>query len=161
MPTPSSARLPRSHVLRQQRRTRCVRATLGVRLFTRSVVRSHLRRESSLGAVCGHATGARRGAVIRTSAVPAISRRSCRRPLSKVRSRLRAKQSLTSSERAEVFVAVVREPMQKFLLPRLHFMPRQHLTRRCSLYLYLGPASKVEERAGARSAMQQLELLWG
>jgi len=56
-------------------------------LLTRSLVRGHLRRESSLGPVRGNATSERRGAVILTSGVSAPSRGSCSRSVAAARSR--------------------------------------------------------------------------
>ena len=55
------------------------RGGLGL-LITPALTRTRLRRESSLGTVCGDATGERRGAVLRTSALsatPALSWRRC------------------------------------------------------------------------------------
>jgi hypothetical protein len=73
-----------------------------------------LRGESLLSARCvGDATGERHGAVIRTSAVSAISRMSCRHPLAGARSRAQGVATATGSSRVETFVAFVRAPMQK------------------------------------------------
>ena len=100
-----------------QRRTHCVRATLNGWLLTSAVVRTRLRRESSLGAVCGDSIGERRGAVIRTSAVSATSRMSWSRRVAGARSRALGVATATGSSPVETFVAFVRAPMQKFHLP--------------------------------------------
>jgi len=88
-------------------------------LITSPLARARLRREPSLGAACGEATGERRGALIRTSAVSAISRMSWRSRVAEARSRLRARRSLTGRAHVETLGGVVRAPMQKFRCPCL------------------------------------------
>ena len=85
-------------------------------LLMRPLARWLPRRERSLGAVSGDAAGGRCGAVLRTSAVSAISRMSWRPRVARARSRLRARRS---SADLETLGGVVRAPMQKFLLSRL------------------------------------------
>ena len=84
-------------------------------LVTPSLARRSLRRELSLGAVCGEATGERRGVVIRTAGVSATSRMSCSRYVAKARSQAWGEARLVGSARVETSAAVVRAPMQKFL----------------------------------------------
>jgi hypothetical protein len=74
-----------------------------------------LRGESLLSARCaGDATGERHGAVIRTSALLATSRMSCRHRLAGARSRAQGVATLAGSSHAEPFVPFVRAPMQKW-----------------------------------------------
>jgi hypothetical protein len=68
-------------------------------LFTSSLVRMWPRRESSLGAVCGGATGERRGDVLRTSGASATSRMSWRRRVARARSRAQGVVRLTGRSR--------------------------------------------------------------